>query len=603
MPSVKPGEKEDAFVERCIPIVIQEGTAEDGKQGAAICHSMWRDAQRKKDMTNVNDTLLQSIRSRQQKQTEFAYGIMTADKYVTTLKDVAGIDACWRFASKGNVSFQDVLEKAAKTLVYSNPDMELEEKLTDQYGRAKNGRMPSGLELPKNTLMVFSHILTSSRKDRDGDVLHSEGMECDPKMLLLWQHVHTLPIGKMLAELEKNTKRIRLISCIVDLNETSHDSAVMIDNGMGRFSHGFRALEFDKVKASDVDDKAKEEREGGFEIKRGEIMEESLVSVPANVDADTEEVLLSLVEGGKLTSPILKEVSKGIRDRRALSLPVKLDLKVTVNGQEVKGYEDKSTSGRGTGKEGTGETSPSKEADGDKDKGSPEDKAGNEEGVIMVCSECEYKGKPDAKGMCPECGAEMIEEEEKEKEEEEKAGKEDKADKVDKPLFKPRTDEGAEGKPETCPECGSTNIEDGVCQECGETVGGKEKPKTKPKEEPKKEEKPKKSMDGEKAGRVLSKANENHIKEAKDHVDEASKMEGITRPCRAMLEKASRNLATVLSSLGEGDMNEEKVEKAMSILLLATRREREKMMNLLKTLAKQDDGQRRAEHFRSIVGR
>jgi ATP-dependent protease ClpP protease subunit len=43
MPTPRENETEDEFVERCIPIVIKEGNAEDGEQAAAICHSMWRE--------------------------------------------------------------------------------------------------------------------------------------------------------------------------------------------------------------------------------------------------------------------------------------------------------------------------------------------------------------------------------------------------------------------------------------------------------------------------------------------------------------------------------------------------------------------------------
>lgn len=41
MPTPNPGESRADFVDRCIPIVIDEGTAEDGAQAAAICHSMF----------------------------------------------------------------------------------------------------------------------------------------------------------------------------------------------------------------------------------------------------------------------------------------------------------------------------------------------------------------------------------------------------------------------------------------------------------------------------------------------------------------------------------------------------------------------------------
>ncbi|KKM62908.1 hypothetical protein LCGC14_1516910 [marine sediment metagenome] len=36
------GERRKDFINRCIPIVIREGTAKDGSQGAAICNSIWR---------------------------------------------------------------------------------------------------------------------------------------------------------------------------------------------------------------------------------------------------------------------------------------------------------------------------------------------------------------------------------------------------------------------------------------------------------------------------------------------------------------------------------------------------------------------------------
>jgi len=40
-PTVNPGETEQAFVSRCIPIVLEEGTAKKPDQAAAICHSMF----------------------------------------------------------------------------------------------------------------------------------------------------------------------------------------------------------------------------------------------------------------------------------------------------------------------------------------------------------------------------------------------------------------------------------------------------------------------------------------------------------------------------------------------------------------------------------
>jgi len=253
-------------------------------------------------------SLIESIRQRAQKQTEFGYGIMTADRYVKNMQDVVGLDLCYQLASTRQMSFADALQKASKTLVYSNQDMLVLEKGTPSQARL------DGIEVPKNTLMLFKHVLTSPRKDRDGDVLRTEGALVDPKMLLLWQHVHTLPIGKMLAVVEHNSKRLTLLSCIVDINELSHDAAVMVDNDMARFSHGFRALEFSELKETEGEVTSP----GGFDIKKFEIMEESVVSVPSNADAEVQEVMLSLVEGGKLTSPMMKEYGKTLRQQQPL---------------------------------------------------------------------------------------------------------------------------------------------------------------------------------------------------------------------------------------------------------------------------------------------
>jgi len=41
MPTPNKDETEDDFVSRCIPIVLEEGTAKKPDQAAAICHSMF----------------------------------------------------------------------------------------------------------------------------------------------------------------------------------------------------------------------------------------------------------------------------------------------------------------------------------------------------------------------------------------------------------------------------------------------------------------------------------------------------------------------------------------------------------------------------------
>lgn len=49
MPTPHDGETHDNFIERCIPMVIDEGTAENPDQAAAICNSMWEEREQPKE--------------------------------------------------------------------------------------------------------------------------------------------------------------------------------------------------------------------------------------------------------------------------------------------------------------------------------------------------------------------------------------------------------------------------------------------------------------------------------------------------------------------------------------------------------------------------
>lgn len=325
--------------------------------------------------------LLDLIKSRGQKLTEFAYGINTGDVFAKNMQDCVGDEVCYRIGAKGNVSFNDAVKRAGNTLTYHNPDMVVK----DIYGdddTVKKITHDQELVLPKNTLMVFKHTLTTPKKDRDGDILRTSGAVPDPKMLLLWQHVHTLPIGKSLKVFKHDNEELVMISAIVDMNELAHDAAVMVDNDMGRFSHGFRAMEFEAMKDNEG---------GGFDVKRFEIMEESLVSVPANTDAEVQEIILDLVEGGKLTSAAFKSQGESIRSKRAKQLGYTGEV------------DEKSGSGCGCGGKGTSE-----EADVPADE---EHKAGSEDSEVKGDDhdKDDHDKDKEKDKTCPKCGKEMTE--------------------------------------------------------------------------------------------------------------------------------------------------------------------------------------------------
>ena len=84
MPSPGKKETEKDFINRCIPIVLKEGTAKDEKQASAICYSMWEDSKKEtkqsidNDITIIN-TLNNSITSRDNKKRTTTFVLSNED--------------------------------------------------------------------------------------------------------------------------------------------------------------------------------------------------------------------------------------------------------------------------------------------------------------------------------------------------------------------------------------------------------------------------------------------------------------------------------------------------------------------------------------------
>jgi hypothetical protein len=573
------------------------------------------------------DQLLRSIQQRSQKQTEFAYGILTADKYVATLGEYVGPEGCRRITGNSRTGFHDLLRKASNTLVYSNPEM-LMEQIT---GDKRMAGFKLKMELPKNTLMSFRHVLTSSMEDRDGDTLHSDGATIDPKMLLLWQHVHTQPIGKYLVTIDQSTKRLVVESCIVDVNKLCHDAAVMVDNDMGRFSHGFRALEFTETKARDPG------RQHGFDVTKFEIMEESLVSVPANIDARTEEVILSLVEGHKLTSPLMKCVGRGIRDRRNVSVPgisIKYretkgdetkelechslsDLKTAAESGLIGGIKDENES-RDRAEAGAGaevKSSTPEEADVDPNQIDDKKASADEE---VTCPDCDWSGPMPKDGKCPECGASIVIEK-KPVNDQKMVGNGSFAgsweDTRDKLAVTAKTYLQSKGLPTPGDNDGCVSIDamfDDYAvvsaywwnistnnalyeidwEEADGTPVWSGDPRKVDRVITLEQVEKSKSFNDQKLGRVLSKSNEQHIKDAMDCHKEVFSLgsDHASRSCRALIKEAHGHLDTVVKSIGEmppeeTDAGQITVKDAMATFIVcATPEQRKQMVDTLKAI-------------------
>ncbi len=595
-----------------------------------------------------HEKLLKLVRARGRKAEPFARGIGTADAYVRTVSDAIGWDRAYKHFAWGVDSWNDIVLKASRTLVYGNDDMV---KLADSEGPR--------IETPKNTLMVFSHVLTSSRKDRDGDVLHSDGATVDVKMPLLWQHVHTSPIGKFLAIREQNANRLVVCSAIVDINELCHDAAVMIDNGIGRFSHGFRAVDFTKVKEG-------VNGSGGFDVTKFEIMEESLVSVPANPDAEVEEVLLGLVEGGKLKSPVMKEVGRGLREKRPARVQgVTLKVVERAGDREVTreltcGSFDELKAAHEAGLIGKGNEDADERGDeaGSGAAGTPGEaddagRKGSEGGEAGAAADAEVKAlTADEFEAFEECGADGVPLPDEKGQipadmkpyDNEHAARQTDPGKYKR--FRRQNDKFApgvhaiwgiteDGKTELqsirfsadkfTPEEAKKWLEEHKFKTNVEAAsGGKAESLDDVLTAEWNEEQKRWEVSGRvfrfpaKAGRVLSRSNEGLIKRAKEHVDDVAGADGIARGHGAQLREASSHLKTVLDSLrtpeddlGGDEKPTDKPEKpatgtaaAMAhVLANAGRGDRAALAAQLKALADAEEAADRADEYRRTVGK
>ena len=215
------------------------------------------------------------------------FGLGTAGQYADALKAAEG-----RLVWSGGAALGGVSLKAALPRVWAAADakelLDGEPYAADDFKAAKGGT--------PGAVMEFDAVVTSTRKDRDRDVLESSGAELDERMPLLWQHIPVAPIGKMVKPLGQSSKRVTARFAVAD-TPLGNDGAQLVEFGALRISHGFIPTEFERLKP----EKGEEEWMAGWHVTKFKVVETSLVSVPSNEDA----VILAFSRS-KLHHPLVK---------------------------------------------------------------------------------------------------------------------------------------------------------------------------------------------------------------------------------------------------------------------------------------------------------
>jgi HK97 family phage major capsid protein/HK97 family phage prohead protease len=154
--------------------------------------------------------------------------------------------------------------------------MDVRQKTIDLDATALKTAGNDGASLGDGIAAEFTAVVTTAKEDRDHDILEPAGAVLDSQMPLLWQHDPAQPIGKYVGTVQHDAESVVAKYQVAD-TPLGRDAAALLKLGVLRISHGFRPLEYEPRKGGSGG--------GGFHIKRFEMVETSLVSIPSNTDA------------------------------------------------------------------------------------------------------------------------------------------------------------------------------------------------------------------------------------------------------------------------------------------------------------------------------
>ncbi|MGH2567563.1 MAG: HK97 family phage prohead protease, partial [Bacteroidota bacterium] len=216
-------------------------------------------------------------------------GILTAHAYLHGIEGCFNGGFCPTELWDGGTpeKWAAALKEAEHRLVYHHSDMAIKDFAV------------VGAALTPGAVMDFDAVITTTRKDRDGDILETEGAVIDPYCPLLWQHTPIQPIGKMVG-LSVHTKEMAQGRFAIADTVLGRDAATLVEMGALRISHGFEPLEYKPI-----------EKDGRWHILKFNVLEVSLVSVPSNVDA-----IITAFSRQKLHSPLIKKWAQSSYENR-----------------------------------------------------------------------------------------------------------------------------------------------------------------------------------------------------------------------------------------------------------------------------------------------
>ncbi|MDE2098801.1 MAG: HK97 family phage prohead protease [Patescibacteria group bacterium] len=265
-------------------------------------------------MAQTYRALLKSIRSRESDR-----GIITADRWLRSVEQcVDGKCPSGLLEGVTAAQWRGWLKAAGQKLTCANGAIEA----GSHWQKALDGN-----SLPPHTIATFPAIVTTTRQDRDGDVLESKGALADPLAPLLWQHIPDMPIGRALS-FDAPTQNMLQGRFSIASTALGQDAALLAEHGALRISHGFLPTKWEPLDQRDPF--------AGYHILEFKILEVSLVSVPSNPDA-----VIEAFSRDKLAHPLVKAWASAKFKERPSIAPVGIDLRALPPGTTIITPDDK----------------------------------------------------------------------------------------------------------------------------------------------------------------------------------------------------------------------------------------------------------------------
>lgn len=174
---------------------------------------------------------------------------------------------------------------------------------------------------------IVKGVATTPAPDREGDILEPLGMKFQNPLALLWQHRQSEPVGTVIFDTPTKdgitfTARLPRIKEAGKLRDRIEEAIQSIKSGIVRaVSVGFQAKEAERL------------QDGGFRILKSEVLELSLVTIPANqeatiysaksIDSGTLAALGATIINDKVTETV-PVITKNTKENKRMTIEERL---------------------------------------------------------------------------------------------------------------------------------------------------------------------------------------------------------------------------------------------------------------------------------------